>query len=169
MGGNPINYIDPYGLKSNIGVGGQVGSTTVGISGGYGWNSGAQWGQTTQIGVGFGIEVCFNLPDDDDNSDSGDGSDCDKDDKNNDNDNDGNTVTSTSDFGPLSISSHINPDSGEWIGLGVGINTPLPGATVSYNRSGSYSVRDWWRAFLGDPSPGKGGGRYPDPRFNGCP
>lgn len=84
MGGNPINYIDPYGLKSSIGVGGQVGSTTVGISGGYGWNSGAQWGQTTQIGVGFGIEVCFNLPDDDDNSDSGDGSDCDKDDNDND-------------------------------------------------------------------------------------
>lgn len=42
MGGNPINYIDPYGLKSSIGVGGQVGSTTVGISGDYGWNSGAQ-------------------------------------------------------------------------------------------------------------------------------
>ena len=78
VGNNSLTYFDPDGLKSSFGVGGQIGSTTVGISGGYRWNSGAQWGQTTQIGIGFGIEVCFNLPDDDDNFDSGDGSDCDK-------------------------------------------------------------------------------------------
>lgn len=76
-GGNPMIYSDYYGLKSSIGIGGQIGSTTVGVSGGYDngkfWNSGTQWGQTTQIGIGFGIEICFNLPDepsDDDTSNS---------------------------------------------------------------------------------------------------
>ena len=76
VNGNPIKYRDPLGLVletwepgdtpvtgplpgASIGVGGQIGSTTVG------WNtssSGAQWGQTTQIGAGFGVEVCYNRP-----------------------------------------------------------------------------------------------------------
>ena len=82
---------------------------------------------------------------------------------------DGNTVTTTADIGLLSISSHINLDTGEWVGLGLGINTPLPGSAVSVSEGGSYSLRDWWNAFLGDPSPGKGEGRYPDPSLIPCP
>lgn len=81
----------------------------------------------------------------------------------------GKTITNTTDIGSVSISSHINLDTNEWVGLGVGINTPLPGSTVSVSEGGSYSLRDWWAAFLGDPSPGKGEGRYPDPNFIRCP
>ena len=69
-------YYDPYGLRSSIGIGGQIGSTTLGVQGGYGWYSGSQWGQTTQIGVGFGVEACFNLPDEEPGNDGSVSSDC---------------------------------------------------------------------------------------------
>jgi RHS repeat-associated protein len=74
---NPLMQIDPFGLangpavgrmmktmgmndpSSSLGISGTIGSTTVGINT---KSSGAEWGQTTQISVGVGVEACFNIP-----------------------------------------------------------------------------------------------------------
>jgi hypothetical protein len=42
----------------SVGIGATVGSTTVGTSASTFGSSGPQWGQTTQIGLGGGIEIC---------------------------------------------------------------------------------------------------------------
>ena len=41
----------------SIGVGGTIGTTTYGVDSN---GSGGQWGQTTQLSVGIGVEICFN-------------------------------------------------------------------------------------------------------------
>jgi len=51
----------PTQPNGSIGVSATVGSTTVGISTA---SSGAQWGQTTAIGVGASVDVCANIPKD---------------------------------------------------------------------------------------------------------
>ena len=74
---NPLNWIDPLGLvnqswrrrgrnpantgtggptRTTVGAGITVGSTTIGVNSGA---SGVQWGQTTALSVGAGVEVCF--------------------------------------------------------------------------------------------------------------
>ena len=62
VNGNPLSYTDPLGLRSSVGISGTVGSTTIGVSTS---SNGVAWGQTTQLGVGFGVEDCFNIPEDD--------------------------------------------------------------------------------------------------------
>lgn len=75
---NPINYVDPFGLLSNtclgiacwfifpgsrpiidVGISGTIGSTTISYTTN---NPNTQWGQTTQVSVGVGGTICFNLP-----------------------------------------------------------------------------------------------------------
>ncbi len=159
--GNPINYIDFNGLASLLigmegeaayiaGANGQYGAyiTTGGdtgsIDGGSFLTGGGGAGFRADLGVSFTL-----LRGGRENID-------------------GTAISSTLDIGFVSISSHINPESREWVGASIGVNTPLPGVSGMVTKTTSTSIRELLET---DPpaAPPRDGELYFGASFMLCP
>jgi RHS repeat-associated protein len=83
---------------------------------------------------------------------------------------DGTTQTTLGDVFGIGLESHINTTTNEWVGGSVTFDlTFIPGAAVTINQARTYSIRDWFRDFLGDSRPGQGGRYRIDELYGQCP